>query len=100
MSRRAETPHNNVYAVILAGGRGTRFWPRSRRQLPKQLLPVVGDESLLVQTVERLSPLIPPERVWVITSESLQAQTIAQLPGVPAHQIIAEPLQRNTGPAI
>ncbi len=91
-------PH--VYAVILAGGRGTRFWPRSRRRLPKQLLPVVGEQSLLAQTVERLAPLIPPERVWVLTSELLRAQTLAQLPQVPRSQVIAEPVQRNTGPAV
>jgi mannose-1-phosphate guanylyltransferase len=91
-------PH--VYAVILAGGRGTRFWPRSRRGLPKQLLPVVGEQSLLVQTVERLAPLIPPERVWVLTSELLRAQTLQQIPQVPSRQVIAEPVQRNTGPAI
>lgn len=90
----------HVYAVILAGGRGTRFWPRSRRRLPKQLLPVVGEKSLLAQTVERLAPLIPPERVWVLTSELLRIQTLAQIPQVPPQQVLAEPVQLNTGPAI
>jgi mannose-1-phosphate guanylyltransferase len=97
----ATGPNNNhTYAVILAGGRGTRFWPRSRRSLPKQLLPVVGEKSLLAQTIERLSPLIPPERMWVLTSELLRPQTLRQTPQIPRHQIIAEPVQRNTGPAI
>jgi mannose-1-phosphate guanylyltransferase len=91
-------PH--VYAVILAGGRGTRFWPRSRRRLPKQLLPVVGETSLLAQTVERLAPVVPAERVWVLTSELLRDETLRQIPQVPPQQVIAEPLQRNTGPAV
>lgn len=91
-------PH--AYAVVLAGGRGTRFWPRSRRRLPKQLLPVVSHKPLLVETVERLAPLVPPERVWVLTSELLREQTLDLLPQIPDHQIIAEPAQRNTGPAI
>jgi len=91
-------PH--AYVVVLAGGRGTRFWPRSRRRLPKQLLPVVSDKPLLVETVERLAPLVAPERVWVMTSELLREQTLHLLPQIPDHQIIAEPAQRNTGPAI
>lgn len=89
-----------LYGVILAGGRGTRFWPLSRRRNPKQLLNVVGDESLLRQTVERLRPLIPPERIWILTSDLLRRRIILQLPEVPRRQIIAEPVQRNTAPAI
>jgi mannose-1-phosphate guanylyltransferase len=88
------------HAVILAGGRGTRFWPRSRRRLPKQLLPVVGETSLLQQTVERLAPLVPPERIWILTNQILREQTLRQVPGIPPRQVIAEPVQRNTGPAI
>lgn len=91
-------PH--AYAVVLAGGRGTRFWPRSRRRLPKQLLPVVSEKPLLVETVERLASLVPPKNVWVLTSELLREQTLDLLPQIPDHQIIAEPVQRNTGPAI
>jgi mannose-1-phosphate guanylyltransferase len=89
-----------LHAVILAGGRGTRFWPRSRRRRAKQVLSVVGDHTLIQQTQERLAPLIPAGRVWVITNEYLRDQIVAQLPGVPAAQIIAEPAQRNTAPAI
>lgn len=91
---------DNFHAVILAGGRGTRFWPRSRKRLPKQLLPVLGQRSLIQQTVDRLRPLVPPERIWVLTSEVLRLQIARQLPEVPRRQIIAEPSQRNTGPAI
>lgn len=89
-----------LHAVILAGGRGTRFWPRSRTSMPKQLLPVVGELSLLQQTVRRVDGLIPPERVWVITSELLRGKVRKQLPDVPARQIVAEPEGRNTAPAI
>ncbi len=96
----AARPSGEFHAVILAGGRGTRFWPRSRRLTPKQLLPVMGQASLLEQTVERLSPLAPPERIWILTNESLQRKIRKLLPQVPREQIIAEPVQRNTGPAI
>lgn len=89
-----------LHAVILAGGRGTRFWPRSRKRLPKQLLPVVGDETLLQQTVSRLEPLIPPDRIWIFTNDLLRMRIRRQLPAVPTRQIIAEPVQRNTGPCI
>ena len=88
------------YAVILAGGRGTRFWPRSRRETPKQLLPVVGETSLLQQTVARLEPLIPAERIWIFTSDLLLEKIIEQLPAVPPEQVVAEPVQRNTAPCI
>ncbi|MBI4463369.1 MAG: mannose-1-phosphate guanylyltransferase [Acidobacteria bacterium] len=82
----------------MAGGRGTRFWPRSRRQFPKQLMNLWGATSLLQQTVERLRPLIPPQDVWVFTNQHLVRQVARQLPQVPRNQIIAEPVQRNTGP--
>lgn len=88
------------HAVILAGGRGTRFWPRSRKTTPKQLLPFHGSMSLLQETVARLAPLVPPERIWVLTNDILAAAIRRQLPDVPRHQVIAEPVQRNTAPAI
>src|SRR6266568_2761915 len=89
----------NHYGLILAGGRGTRFWPLSRRNRAKQVLSVVGESTLIEATVERLSPLIPPERLWVLTNSHLRAEIVRQLPQVPKGQILAEPEQRNTAPA-
>ncbi len=88
------------YGLILAGGRGTRFWPRSRRRSAKQVLNVVGERSLIQATVDRLSPLIPPERQWILTNDHLRSAIIRQLPEIPRKQVLAEPAQRNTGPAI
>jgi len=90
----------NYYGLILAGGRGTRFWPRSRRTRAKQVLRFLGDRSLIQQTVDRLSPVIPPDRLWVLTNEHLRAEIVRQLPELPKNQILAEPAQRNTAPAI
>src|SRR5918993_5419146 len=91
---------NNYYGLILAGGRGTRFWPRSRRSRSKQVLNFLGDRTLIQQTVDRLSAVIPPERIWVLTNDHLRAQIIRQLPEVPKKQILAEPAQRKTAPCI
>ena len=91
-------PH--YYGLILAGGRGTRFWPRSRKRSAKQVLNVVGDCSLIQATVERLAPVIPPERLWILTNEHLRATICKQLPEIPRNQVLAEPEQRNTAPAI
>ncbi|MDQ6664587.1 MAG: sugar phosphate nucleotidyltransferase [Acidobacteriota bacterium] len=93
-------PESQYYGLILAGGRGTRFWPRSRRRHAKQVLNVVGERSLIQSTVDRLTPLIPPERLWILTNEYLRDEIVRQLPGVPERQILAEPEQRNTAPAI
>jgi mannose-1-phosphate guanylyltransferase len=92
------SPHH--YGLILAGGRGTRFWPRSRRRSSKQVLKVLGERSLIQQTVDRLAQLLPPERLWVLTNEHLREEIVRQLPEVPPAQILAEPAQRNTAPAI
>src|ERR1700691_717694 len=91
---------SHLYGLILAGGRGTRFWPRSRRANAKQVLKFFGDRSLIQQTVDRLRPVIPSERIWVMTNQHLRAEIVRQLPEVPARQILAEPAQRNTAPAI
>jgi mannose-1-phosphate guanylyltransferase len=91
---------NAPYGLILAGGRGTRFWPRSRRASAKQILRFFGERSLIQQTVDRLAPLIPPERIWILTNGYLRDEIVRQLPEVPAPQILAEPAARNTAPAI
>ena len=88
------------YGLILAGGRGTRFWPRSRKRSAKQVLNVVGERSLIQATIERLVPVIPPERLWILTNHHLREEIIRQLPEIPPRQVLAEPAQRNTAPAI
>ncbi|MEJ7608225.1 MAG: mannose-1-phosphate guanylyltransferase [Bryobacteraceae bacterium] len=93
-------PKQNYYGLILAGGRGTRFWPRSRRAKAKQVLSFFGERTLIQQTVERLSAVLPPERIWIITNDLLRDEIIRQLPEVPKKQILAEPAQRNTAPCI
>lgn len=90
----------HAYAVIMAGGSGTRFWPLSRRKRPKQLLRLFGSASLLEQTVARLRPVIPPERTYVFTSRQLWSEVRRCLPGIPASQIVAEPASRNTAPTL
>src|ERR1041385_3378334 len=90
----------NHYGLILAGGRGTRFWPRSRRRHAKQVLNVLGERSLIQATVDRLQCLVPAERLWILTNDHLRQEIVRQLPEVPAEQILAEPAQRNTAPAI
>jgi len=90
----------HVYGLILAGGRGTRFWPKSRRSSAKQVLSLFGDRSLIQQTIDRLRPVLPPERIWILTNGHLRDEIVRQLPEVPKRQILAEPAQRNTAPAI
>ena len=91
---------NHRYGLIMAGGRGTRFWPRSRKRNSKQVLRFFGDRTLIQQTGDRLSPVIPAENFWVITNELLQDEIRNQLPEIPKEQVIAEPAQRNTAPCI
>lgn len=92
--------NSHYYGLILAGGRGTRFWPRSRKRSAKQVLNVVGDRSLIQATVDRIAPVIPPERLWILTNEHLRDTILEQLPEIPKRQVLAEPAQRNTAPAI
>lgn len=91
---------SEAHAVILAGGRGTRFWPRSRTSTPKQLLNIVGNRTMLQQTVERLLPVFPAKRLWVVTNEEQAATVAKQVPGLAASRILTEPVGRNTAAAI
>lgn len=90
----------NVYAVIMAGGAGTRFWPRSREKSPKQLLEIVGRGTMLKNTVKRVSDLIQPTNILVVTNKLQKAMVAKQLPQIPADNLIVEPLGRNTAPCI
>lgn len=90
----------SFYPVILAGGRGTRFWPLSRKRRAKQLLPLNGEKTMIQETVERLLPLAPADRLWVITNADLRQPILEQLPALRPAQVLAEPAGRNTAPAI
>ena len=91
-------PH--FYPVILAGGRGTRFWPLSRKRRAKQLLALDGKHTMIQQTVARLVPMAAPSRFWIITNADLRPAILRQLPKLPEKQIVSEPAGRNTAPAI
>jgi mannose-1-phosphate guanylyltransferase len=94
------TKNSNFYPVILAGGRGTRFWPLSRKKRAKQLLALDGRQSMIQQTVARLRPMAPAKRFWIITNDDLRPAILRQLPRLPKPQVLAEPAGRNTAPAI
>src|SRR3954462_3351397 len=91
---------NSLYALILAGGSGERFWPLSRRARPKQLLQLVAKETLLEQTVKRLEGLVPPERLLILTNVDQEAATRDLLPQLPKENIVAEPAKRDTAAAV
>src|SRR5277367_2490788 len=97
---KAKEPKLDIHAVILAGGRGTRFWPRSRTRTPKQLLNIVGKTTMLEQTVERLLPLIPAARIWTVTNAEQSASVQKQVPAAARRRVLTEPLGRNTAAAI
>lgn len=90
----------NFYPVILAGGRGTRFWPLSRKKRAKQMLALNSERSMIQETVDRLGAVAPEKRFWVITNDALRRGIVKQLPKMRRQQIVAEPVGRNTAPAI
>lgn len=89
-----------MFAVIMAGGKGSRFWPRSREKMPKHLLDIQSEKPLIRETVDRIRPLVPPERTLVVTGRSHAAELIRLLPEIPAENILIEPVGRNTAPCI
>jgi mannose-1-phosphate guanylyltransferase len=94
------TGKSNFYPVILAGGRGTRFWPLSRKKRAKQLLALDGKQTMLQQTVARLLPLASVKKFWIIANEDLRPAILKQIPKLTKSQVLAEPMGRNTAPAI
>ncbi|MFK7777381.1 MAG: mannose-1-phosphate guanylyltransferase [Gimesia sp.] len=89
-----------LHTVVMAGGSGTRFWPQSRNAMPKQLLKLVGDRTMIQATADRCSQLADNHPVWVVTNESLAEEIQNQLPLIPNDQILIEPAPRNTAPCI
>jgi mannose-1-phosphate guanylyltransferase len=100
MEHVSQSMQTNVYALILAGGAGTRFWPASRAALPKQLLPLVGASPLISQTAARVLSLVGWERLLVATGKHLVEQTAALLTDLLAGNMLVEPVPRNTAPCI
>ncbi|GAX60632.1 mannose-1-phosphate guanylyltransferase [Candidatus Scalindua japonica] len=89
-----------LYAIIMAGGSGTRFWPWSRKKTPKQLLKITGQETMIAQTVDRIIGEIPSENIYVVTTSTLAESIKEELPEIPAKNIISEPFGRNTAACI
>jgi len=90
----------DVYAVIMAGGGGTRFWPWSREMRPKQVLPILSSRTMIRETVDRVRPLVPPERILIVTSRSQARQLHREVPQVPPENLLLEPAGRNTAPCL
>ncbi|MBN1543613.1 mannose-1-phosphate guanylyltransferase [candidate division KSB1 bacterium] len=90
----------HTHAVIMAGGVGSRFWPRSRKSIPKQFLRLFEKETLIQASVGRITPLVPPERIWVVANQTHRHLLIQQLPDLPQENLLLEPIGRNTAPCI
>ena len=90
----------SIYALILAGGTGTRLWPRSRRERPKQLLALFSNRTMLQETCDRITPIIPLEHIFIITNEDYVEAVREQLPDLPSANVIGEPVGHGTAPAI
>src|ERR1700722_2112754 len=95
-----KTDIKNRFVIIMAGGRGERFWPLSREKTPKQLLKLTGDRSFLQQAVDRVLPLVPIKNIFVITNEAQAAEVRKQLPKLPKGNVVAEPVGRDTCAAV
>jgi len=91
---------DHLYAVIMAGGIGSRLWPRSRNHIPKQFLDLLGPQTMLQETVQRIEPLVPLSRLFVVVSQDHAQRVVEQVPGLPAENLLVEPCRRNTAPCI
>ena len=89
-----------IHAVIMAGGAGTRFWPESRADFPKQLLTLTGNRSMIQSTLDRIGSLVPENRTLIVTGQRLVKNMSEQLPGIPSASMIGEPCRRDTAPCI
>ncbi|MEO2012901.1 MAG: mannose-1-phosphate guanylyltransferase [Fuerstiella sp.] len=89
-----------LHAVIMAGGSGTRFWPQSREKMPKQLLKLSGDRTMIQQTIDRCDGLIEPDYAWIVTNAVQAVETCNQLPELPSENVLVEPRARNTAPCV
>jgi len=89
-----------MHAVIMAGGRGTRFWPRSREKKPKHLLDILSDRTIIQETVDRIRPLVKPQNILIVTGKKHAPELMRQLPDIPAENILIEPVGRNTAACI
>lgn len=97
---KTKTDNKNRFVIIMAGGRGERFWPVSREKTPKQLIKLLGDKSFLQQAVERVLTLVPMKNIFVITNEAQAAEVRRQLPRLPKENVVAEPMGRDTCAAV
>src|SRR5882672_7875042 len=97
---KTKTDSSNRFVIIMAGGRGERFWPVSREKTPKQLLTLLGKQSFLQEAVERVLPLVPIKNIFVITNEAQAAAVRKQLPKLPKDNVVAEPIGRDTCAAV
>lgn len=100
MSAKTKTDNSNRFVIIMAGGRGERFWPVSREKTPKQLIKLLGDRSFLQQAVDRCLPLVPLKNILIITNEAQAAEVRKQLPKLPKENVVAEPVGRDTCAAV
>ncbi|MDD3118254.1 MAG: sugar phosphate nucleotidyltransferase [Victivallales bacterium] len=90
----------NIFAIVMAGGKGERFWPQSRASRPKQLLRLIGSLTLIEQTVARFDEMLPPDHIIIITNQDYVAPMRSLLPRIPAENIVGEPVGRDTGPCV
>src|SRR4051795_7247779 len=97
---KAKSSASDRYVIIMAGGKGERFWPVSRAKTPKQLITLVGGKSFLQQAVERVLPVVPVKNIYVITNEVQAAEVRRQLPKLPKENVVAEPVGRDTCAAV